>query len=120
MEIFPKTLAIVEKAMDARMANQRLVASNLANIDTPGYHAQRLDFEATMQNVLAQVEAATDASQIGALKPVIYTSSAPSRSLDGNNVDVDEEMGELTTNKLVYTLASKMIADKFGQMNSVV
>jgi flagellar basal body rod protein FlgB len=35
-------------------------------------------------------------------------------------VDVDEEMGELTTNKLVYTLSSKMIADKFTQMNLVV
>jgi flagellar basal-body rod protein FlgB len=120
MEIFPKTLAIVEKAMDARMANQRLVASNLANIDTPGYQAQRLDFEATMQNVLEEVQAASDTSEVGPLKPVIYASDAPSRSMDGNNVDVDEEMGELTTNKLVYTLSSKMIADKFTQMNLVV
>ena len=44
MELFDESMVIMQKSMDLRMANQHLIASNLANLDTPGFVAQRLDF----------------------------------------------------------------------------
>src|SRR2546428_819554 len=43
MELFDQSLTVMEKSLDLRMANQRLVAANLANVDTPGYKAERID-----------------------------------------------------------------------------
>jgi flagellar basal-body rod protein FlgB len=113
MELFDQSLTILEKSMDVRMANQRLVASNLANIDTPGYQAQRLDFEATMARAMKEPDDV-------APTPIIHPSTASARTLDGNNVDLDAEMGELSRNRLIYSLTSQLIAAKFRQLGSVV
>ena len=44
MDIVGSTLQTLEKALDLRMINQRVITANLANVDTPGYVAQRMDF----------------------------------------------------------------------------
>lgn len=114
MEIFETTLDVMERSMDVRMANQRLAASNLANINTPGYRARRIDFEATMRRVLE------DPTEPESATPVIYQSPAPSLTLDGNNVDLDEELSQIARNRLMYSLTSQMLAAKLRQFNSVI
>jgi flagellar basal-body rod protein FlgB len=113
MELFDQSLTILEKTLDVRMVGQRLTAANLANINTPGYTAQKLDFKATMDRIMADPDAdKTD--------PVIAPSSAVARTLDGNNVDLETELGELSRNRLMYSLTSQLIAAKFRQMASVI
>ena len=58
MDLFGSTIDVLSKAMDLRMINNRVIASNLANVDTPGYQAQRMDFEASIQRAIAQIEPA--------------------------------------------------------------
>lgn len=113
MEMFDQSVDVMLKSLDVRMVNQRVTAANIANVDTPGYQAQKLNFEATMAGVMADPEGADPV-------PVINPSTAPSRTLDGNNVDLDEELGELSRNRLMYSLTTQLIAAKYRQAASVL
>jgi flagellar basal-body rod protein FlgB len=113
MEISDQNLSVLVKSLDVRMANQRVIAANLANVDTPGYQAQKLDFEATMDSVMADPQGPLP-------RPVINESGAPARTLDGNNVDLDGELAELSRNRMMYSLTSQLISAKFRQMSSVL
>jgi flagellar basal-body rod protein FlgB len=54
MNLFDASVTQLQRAMDLRMDNQRVIVSNLANVDTPGYKARRMDFEASMTQALAE------------------------------------------------------------------
>lgn len=108
MELFDTSMTTLERAMDLRMTNQRLIASNLANVDTPGYVAQKLDFEQSMKNALA-----------GAADPaIVQDSTAPALSLDGNNVDMESELGDMTQNRVLYSVTAQVLGAKFRQLST--
>jgi flagellar basal-body rod protein FlgB len=109
MELIPGTIDVMQKALDVRAAQQRVIASNLANIDTPGYVAQKVDFEASMRNALNDLD-----------QPMVIEPSADAAlSLDGNNVDLEHELGAMGENKTMYTLIAQMMGNKFRQMNTI-
>lgn len=110
MEIFGPNIKTIERSLDMRMENQRLIVSNIANMDTPGYTAQRLDFKASMENALAGIKEAA----------VVAPSTDPATSLDGNNVDLDYEMGQMGQNKILYSVESQLLAAKFRQMTALL
>lgn len=109
MEIFSKSLTTLERAMDLRTHNQSIIASNLANIDTPGYAAQKLDFQASMELAMQD---AKDAA-------VIAPSGDPVRSLDGNNVDLEGELSQMTQNRMLYSVTSQLMGAKFRQLSNL-
>lgn len=114
MDLFGQSITILEKSLDVRMTSQRVVSANLANIDTPGYKAERVDFEGTMKRILA------DPQDPKSAVPEIDVSQEAGRTLDGNNVDIETELSELSRNKLMFSLTSQLIAAKFRQLASVV
>lgn len=109
MEIFSKNMTTLEHSLDMRMENQRIVASNIANMDTPGYTAQKMDFQASMQNALR-----------GAQAPEVIAASPTPAGMDGNNVDLDYEMGQMTANKILFSVQSQIMGDKFRQLNTIL
>lgn len=135
MEILGDTVKVLEKALDLRMVNQRVIASNLANIDTPGYQASRLDFEASMERAIAQIQAAGDsmtvlpdagelgASALGAdasTSPMIEPTGEPPAALDGNNVNMEAELGKLGENATMYRLTAQMLSSKVRQLKMIL
>lgn len=110
MQIFGHSFNTLEQALNLRMDNQRLIVSNVANMDTPGYTAQRLDFRASMDNALKGVKDAA----------VIEPSAQPATSLDGNNVDLDQEMAQLSENKVLYSVQSQLMGAKFRQLTTLL
>ena len=96
MEIFNQSINLLEKAMDLRMENQRIIAANLANIDTPGYRAQHLDFKASMEKALRQVEEPA----------VIGPSDEAGITMDGNNVNLENELSSMSQNRILYSVSS--------------
>ncbi|OPZ09166.1 MAG: Flagellar basal body rod protein FlgB [candidate division BRC1 bacterium ADurb.BinA292] len=111
MEIFGATFNLMERAMDVRMDNQRVITSNIANLNTPGYAARKLNFEASLERAL-QDPAAAD--------PVIEASAAPPQGLDGNNVVLEDELSALGRNKLLYTVTAQLYAAKLRQLASAL
>jgi len=109
------------QAMDQSMtlATRRLglIASNMANIDTPGYRTQDFNFEETLKNELAQVDgnqlpmSRTDpkhfASQSGAsLSPPTDAARPSYERNDGNDVNLDQESLKLARTQNAYILGS--------------
>jgi flagellar basal-body rod protein FlgB len=83
--------------MDLLSARQKLVASNIANVDTPGYKTKDIDFQFEYMSLTA-----------GAAPNVV---EAPGLLVhnDGNNVSMDREARLLAENALRFNLASSLI-----------
>jgi flagellar basal-body rod protein FlgB len=92
------TVNALNSALDGLAARQRAIANNIANINTPNYHAQRVSFE----DALAQSVKAGS----GVTAPTTQTSLEPT-DLNGNNVNLDTEDVSNTDTVLRYQFASQ-------------
>ena len=99
---------VLDKAADASWIRNEVISNNIANVDTPNYKRQDVEFESYL---LAQLEGANSSSlkktvagmDLDSLTSTIYTdSNSLSYRLDGNNVDIDTENVELASNQLKY------------------
>jgi flagellar basal-body rod protein FlgB len=102
-------------ALNLRAQRQQLLASNIANADTPGYKARDIDFRKAMQDVLAGGAAGAPLARTapghlapgqgsgatGTSGPALYR-SAVQPSLDGNTVDMDVERAQFAENAIHY------------------
>jgi flagellar basal-body rod protein FlgB len=86
----------LEQYMDLLNARQKLVASNIANADTPGYKTKDIDFQAEFRNCMEGT------SPRAAEVPGLQTKN------DGNNVSLDREARLLAENALRFGLASSL------------
>lgn len=109
-----------ETALSIRGQRQQLLASNIANADTPNYKARDIDFASTLQTALGvqQGKPVTelnktaakhlDAKQSGDNDGVLYRKELQG-NIDGNTVDLDVERNQFTENALRYEASLTMI-----------
>ena len=113
-----------ETALSLRSQRQELLASNIANADTPNYKARDIDFASALQGAMAGstppagVLKATSAAHIGGAgqsrdflpngTPVQYRIPAQG-SVDGNTVDMDVERNQFADNALRYEAGITML-----------
>ncbi|MBI3912074.1 MAG: flagellar basal body rod protein FlgB [Armatimonadetes bacterium] len=90
------TTRIVSAALDGLTARQRAYAANLANIETPGYQAQDVHFEAELRRWQA-----AGASAASTPDPELVVLEGGARA-DGNTVEIDRQMALLAENALTY------------------
>ena len=93
-----------ENYMSLLSARQKLVASNIANADTPGYHTQDINFQAEFENAL------------GGQAPTVIEPEGLTAKPDGNNVNIDREARLLAENALRFSIASNFAR---AELNSV-
>jgi len=86
----------IERYMTLLSVRQRLVASNIANADTPGYHTMDVDFQHEFQNAMNSAQ--PEVTEVRGL----YVKN------DGNNVSIDRESRLLSENDLRFALASNL------------
>jgi flagellar basal-body rod protein FlgB len=107
----------IQVALDALAERQRVTARNIANIQTPGYTAQRVNFESALSDALTSTPdaSATDLSGVMTTAPT----TDPARE-DGNNVSLDSEtLLSLDTN-LRYSLALRALEGNFTPIRDVL
>ncbi len=114
-----QTLDFQSQALQLRAERQRVIASNIANADTPGYQAREMDFaqalrEATGGAAPAPTVVRTAAGHLpasAALQAELRLRyAAPSQtSLDGNSVDMDRERASFADNAVKYEAALRFI-----------
>ena len=129
--IFNETFAQLERAINLRSLNHRVLASNIANMDTPNYKAIELDVVEEMNlNRQAAAKISMVRTHLNHL-PVrneslenqkIRMADPPVFSLrgDGNTVDVDRTMGKLAKNTLLYNAATQLISRKFNGLKNAI
>jgi flagellar basal-body rod protein FlgB len=98
----------IERYMDLVSDRQKLVASNIANIDTPGYKAQDIDFQFEFQT-----------SILGGGPQVVDAPGLVVKN-DGNNVSLDREMRLLAENALRFSVASALMKAQLKTLESAI
>jgi flagellar basal-body rod protein FlgB len=108
-----------QNALNLHAHRQQLIASNIANADTPGYKARDIDFAAALKNAAAGQSKPTLPALPGEKAPlgaeVLYR-SAVQRSIDGNTVDMDVERAQFADNAVRYEAQLMFINSRIRSM----
>ncbi|WP_226442618.1 flagellar basal body rod protein FlgB [Quatrionicoccus australiensis] len=123
-------LSVYSQAMNFRTQRHQVLASNIANADTPHYKARDFSFESAMQNAMAGrgsdsiAMATTSGGHIrgggsGGQAALQYRTETQS-AVDGNTVDMDVERAQITDNALQYQIVSQFISEKIKGMRSAL
>jgi flagellar basal-body rod protein FlgB len=99
--------ASIEQYMNLVSARQKLVASNIANADTPGYQTKDIDFRDELAN------------QMSGKLNVVEVSGLRNKN-DGNNVDVDREARLLAENALRFSVASSLAHSELSTLRTAI
>ena len=106
-------LDVATKVMDLAARRMELIASNMANVDTPGYRTRDIDFAAELKRAVS--------AETGTAK------SAPSHTVagllerpDGNNVSLERENMIMASTQLQFAAASQLLRQQFKQLQSAI
>lgn len=124
-------IALYSRALDLRVRRHELLASNIANADTPNYKARDFDFSAAMRGAMASAEsrggvgmAVTQSGHqrgTGNVGDIALRFRKESQSAaDGNTVDMDVERGEMTENALQYQVLTQLVSDRFKGLRAAM
>jgi flagellar basal-body rod protein FlgB len=95
---------------------QQMITSNMANIDTPGYHTKDLNFQSAIRRLMDESGPVSSA----ALEPAsVETKGLPERP-DGNNVSVDRESMLLAQTQLQFQLGVQLVKAQMHMMLSAI
>ena len=129
--LFDATLDVVARGMDIRARRQSILASNLANLDTPHYVPRDLDFKEALRR---QVES-TGAGKMAATHPGHVSGpegsgggvetqaiERPDRAAgaDGNAVDLDRQLARASLNAGAYGALSRAAQKKIAMLKYVM
>lgn len=122
------TIRALRLALDGLSNRQEAIGSNLANVDTPGYKAQDVDFRSTLLKAVNSNQnlqiASTNKAHLAAPMPAdriqIQLRKGGTVRADGNNVDVDVELTEMTETVIQYQALSQLISKKFIGLKNII
>lgn len=130
MSDISRHVGVYSKALDLRAQRHQLLASNIANADTPHYKARDFDFGSAMANALngrseGALSMATTAkghlsgSGDGGPAKLQFRTETQS-AVDGNTVDMDVERAQIADNAIQYQILTQLIGDKFKGLRSAM
>ena len=111
----PRT-QLLARLLDAASLRHRVIAQNVANVNTPGYHQLDVDFESAFARALA----VGDKAALTRVQPTVVENTAAPERADGNNVDIDVEMARLNKNTLLYRAFAQIIASHEATARSAI
>jgi flagellar basal-body rod protein FlgB len=106
------TGSVIYAALNGLAARQRVIANNVANVETPGFIAGRVSFEDSLRAAIADGD--------GGATSVSTRSSADPVNVNGNNVSLDTEVVSLTETDLAYQLMIQALNQKFGLLRTAI
>ena len=130
--LFDNTMSTLERSLNLRAQNQKLITSNIANMDTPNFKAFKMMVGEEMQDAAGnQPQLSMTRTQVGHLATASSGSSDLGRIErveedplalrgDGNTVELDREMANLAENTLLYNTATRIISSKFKMLKDVI
>jgi flagellar basal-body rod protein FlgB len=113
------TSSVVNTALDALAARQRVIADNIANLQTPGFTARRVLFEEALGSAIAERQSARATGINTTTEPRVddvleRTNSLEPTRLDGNNVNLDRETLLSMETNLRYRLMLRAVDSGFS------
>jgi flagellar basal-body rod protein FlgB len=127
--IFSGTIGLLEKSVDLRTKNQNLIASNIANAETPNFVPKTLAFEDELQGALKNRQTGQRTSPVthprhipirdaggGGVQSVsgkVLETPAKTPGKDGNAVELEDEMSKMSENQIMFNASVQMLNKKF-------
>ena len=99
--------------LDVDVSRYKLISTNLANIDTPGYRTRDLDFRAELERSAAEDSGLEGAQLVSASGPVAHQVRGLMERPDGNNVSVERESLLLAEAQMKFNLGVTLLKDQF-------
>lgn len=125
-----RDIGILKKAMDTASLRQKVMANNIANVNTQGYKSRKVSFEETMKSAMCLSDGMalqkTNQSHLGSdeewasVQPEIVRDESVSQRLDGNNVDIESEMVGMAANQLLYNALAQQVSNKISVLRYVI
>ncbi|WP_371324729.1 flagellar basal body rod protein FlgB [Dechloromonas sp. ZY10] len=126
-----KSLAVYRKAIDLRAQRHEVLASNIANADTPNYKARDFDFSEAMKGAasrwdeqkklgLAHTSSRHFATQGGGADYRLQFRNEYQSAVDGNTVEMDVERAQIADNALQYQILTQLIGSRFQGLRTAM
>jgi len=114
-EVSTPMMNLLEKALDVTSQRHKLVVANMANIDTPGYHTQDLDFRSELRRAVADGPMSQET-----FLPVARSVPGLLERPDGNNVSLDREGLLLAETQMQFGLGIQLLQHEFHNLLSAI
>ena len=100
--------------LDYASTKNKVIANNIANVDTPDYKAKKVSFQSQLDEEMLKFDQKLTARiNITENRGITYNHN-------GNSVDLDKEMAELSKNQLYYEALTERINGKFNSLRTVL
>jgi flagellar basal-body rod protein FlgB len=113
MSLIDPTQSALESAMSGSELRNTLITQNLANVDTPGYQAQDVNFQSTLQQAM---QAGQNPSSV-TFQP--YTIQGATGA-DGNGVNAEQQEADLSENGLLYETLTQIASQRESILESAI
>ena len=111
---------LLEKMLNVSTTKHKVIANNIANVNTPGYKRMEVSFEDQLSRAIQDAPA----SKLANLQPKIVVSKDKEGSgsirNDGNNVNIDSEVTSLVRNTLSYNIYTQLLGKKMDMVKSAI
>jgi len=124
-----QVMVALVKELDAGTLRQRVMANNIANVNTPYFKKSTVEFDSLLKKALGKepVEMiTTDPRHFGGkpslaeVRPEVHIDKTTTMRTDGNNVDIDEEMVNLAANSMHYRAVAQELSDRYSGLSYVI
>ncbi len=121
----------LENGLEASWLRNRTILDNVANVDTPNFKAAGVEFEDLYKKALGGEDDFTmkrtrathmnfGESDVGAVKGEVVMKANTTYRMDGNNVDIDQEMTDFAKNVIYYNTIMRKINGQFNQLRMAI
>lgn len=115
---------VLNCAANASETRNSVIANNIANVDTPNYKRQDVEFESYLKNALSNgssLDEGVSKVDLNSIQPKVYTDNASlSYRLDGNNVDIETENAYLADNQIRYYALLDSMTQEFSRIKTAL
>jgi len=135
--IFNNTVAVLGKSIDLRSKNQNLIASNIANAETPNFVPKTLVFEQELQGALKDrqpgqrpssapnarhipIRGAGGGSSVRSVTGLVVETPAKTPGKDGNAVELEDEMAKMAENQIMFNASVQMLNRQFSDLRTAI
>lgn len=126
-QLFDKTIQGLSSSINFRLLRNNVTSANIANAETPGYKAKKVDFEQALSRALdidglSKIEGTKEqhfpvgSGGFSHLKADVYDNPEGNITNDKNTVDLEREMATLAENTILYKAAIQLINKKLGAL----
>jgi flagellar basal-body rod protein FlgB len=110
----------LSRALGLLQKRHEVLASNVANVETPGFRSRDLDFKEALKAVFEPGAAAVDEKAPVVSEARLIDRPSGSMRPDGNTVDIDMEMARVAYNRSSYTTYAEILARRLGAMRRAI